>query len=88
MSTVTLSTQGLKEAAEEFESASKESQILVSKLAKVTEELKGKWSRTARETFYKHHDEWQALMQGQVALLTGISLELRALAKRYERADK
>ena len=88
MSTVTLSTQDLKEAAEEFETASKESQELVSKLAKATEGLKGKWSGAAQQAFYRHHDEWQALMQGQVALLTGISLELRALAERYEQADK
>lgn len=88
MGAVTLSTKELQSAAEAFDSASKESQELVAKLDKVTENLKAKWSGSAQEAFYKHHGEWQALMKGQVAILTGIAFELRALAERYERADK
>ena len=85
---VALSTKDIIAAAEEFESASKQSQELVAKLEKVAERLKDKWSGSAQEAFYKHHDEWQALMRGQVALLTGIAFELQALAERYEKADK
>ena len=88
MASVALSTQDILAAAEEFESAGKQSQKLVARREKVTERLKGKWSGSAQEAFYKHHTEWQALMRGQVALLTGIAFELQALAERYENADK
>ena len=84
---VALSTKEILAAAEEFESAGQRSQELVARLEKVTENLKDKWSGSAQEAFYKHHDEWQALMRGQVALLTGIAFELQALAERYEKAD-
>jgi WXG100 family type VII secretion target len=88
MASVALSTKDILAAADEFESASRQSQELVESLEKVTVGLKGKWSGSAQEAFYKHHDEWQALMRGQVALLTGIAFELKALAERYEKADK
>ena len=88
MASVELSTKDIMAAADEFESASRQSEELVAKLGKVTDGLKDKWSGSAQEAFYKHHDEWQTLMKGQVALLTGIAFELKALAERYERVDE
>ena len=88
MGSVTVSTNTILTAAREFESASKQSDALVASLEKVTEDLKVKWSGSAQEAFYKHHDEWRTLMRGQVALLAAISSELHALAARYEKADK
>ena len=88
MGSVTVSTSTILTAAREFELASKESEALVANLNKVTEDLKAKWSGSAQEVFYKHHDEWRTLMRGQVALLAAISSELHALAARYEKADK
>lgn len=88
MGSVNLSTQHILTAAQEFASASKESQALVANLDKVTEDLKAKWSGSAQQAFYQHHVEWRTLMRGQVALLAAISSELQALAARYEKADK
>lgn len=88
MASVNLSTEHILTAAQEFESASKESQELVANLDKVTEDLKVKWSGSAQHAFYRHHAEWRTLMRGQVALLAAISSELHALAARYEKADK
>ena len=88
MTSVNLSTEHILTAAQEFESASKESQELVANLDKVTEDLKSKWSGSAQQTFYRHHAEWRTLMRGQVALLAAISSELHELAARYVKADK
>jgi WXG100 family type VII secretion target len=85
---VTLSPLGIREAADEFESASKESQALVGKLEKVAGGLKGSWSGPTQEAFYRHFEEWQRLMRLQVALLTTISAQLRELAERYAKADR
>jgi WXG100 family type VII secretion target len=88
MASVNLSTEHILTAAQEFGSASKQSQELVANLDKVTEDLKAKWSGSAQHAFYQHHAEWRMLMRGQVALLAAISSELHALAARYQKADK
>ena len=88
MATVSLSTETILTAAQAFEAGSKQSQALVADLDKVTEDLKSKWSGSAQQAFYRQHAEWRMLMRGQVALLGAISSELRALATRYEKADK
>jgi WXG100 family type VII secretion target len=88
MASVNLSTEHILTAAQEFGSASKESQELVANLDKVTEDLKAKWSGSAQHAFYQHHAEWRMLMRGQVTLLAAISSELHALAARYQKADK
>ncbi len=87
VSAVSLSLEELKEAAKELEAVSRESQALVKRIEQVTSKLKGKWTGEAMETFYRHHNDWRSLMEGQVAILVGIALELRALAERYEKAD-
>jgi len=88
MASVNLSTEHILTAAQEFESASKESQELVANLDKVTEDLKVKWSGSAQQAFYRHHTEWRMLMRGQVALLAALSRELHDLAARYAKTDK
>lgn len=88
MGALSVSTGDILDAASEFEAASRKSQEIISKLDEVTTELKGKWSGPAQEAFYRHHNEWQMIMKGQAALLSSISMELRALAERYQTADK
>jgi WXG100 family type VII secretion target len=88
MSGVAFSTQDMAVAAREFELASRESQQILERLEKVTGGLRDGWSGETREAFFKHHSEWQALMRSQAAMLISISLELRALAERFQRADR
>jgi WXG100 family type VII secretion target len=87
MGGVALSTQDIASAAREFELASRESQLLLERLEKVAGGLQAGWSGETREAFFTHHAQWQALMRSQAAMLISISLELRALAERFQRAD-
>jgi WXG100 family type VII secretion target len=87
MSGVAVSTQDIAAAAREFERGSKESQQLLERLEKVADGLKQGWSGETRDAFFKHQAEWHTLMRAQAAMLISISLELRALADRFQRAD-
>jgi len=53
----------------------------------VADGLKQGWSGETRDAFFKHQAEWHTLMRAQAAMLISISLELRALADRFQRAD-
>jgi len=84
---VAVSTHDITAAAREFELASRESQQILEKLEKVAGGLREGWSGETQEAFFRHHTEWQSLMRSQTAMLVSISLELRALADRFRRAD-
>jgi len=87
MTALTVPVQNILAAAKEYETASKESQQLLERLEKAADGLRPGWAGANRDTFFQHHKEWQALMRGQVAVLISLSLELQALASRFERAD-
>jgi WXG100 family type VII secretion target len=87
MSGVAVSTQDIAAAAREFELACRESQQLLERLERVAGGLGEGWAGQSGETFFKHLAEWQGLMRSQAGMLVSISLELRALADRFQRAD-
>lgn len=74
--------------AKEFASASKESQVILDRLEKATNQLEGKWAGATRQVFYKHYVEWQIHMRNQASILNNIAQEIHGLAERFEKLDK
>lgn len=87
MSEQILSVAKIQDAAKEFTRAGRDSQVIMKRLEKAISKLEKEWSGVSQEVFYNHYAEWQNLMQGHVALLMRIAMEMQALAERYERAD-
>ena len=81
-------TDKLHEAASEFTEVSKESQLLVERLEKVTGGLQTDWESASQQLFFKNYKQWHQHMQGYVTLLDMIAKEMHAMADRYEEADK
>jgi WXG100 family type VII secretion target len=74
--------------ASEFSTASKESQVIIDRLGKVTKQLEEKWVGATQQAFYKHYTEWEAHMRIYATLLNNIADELHGLAERFEKIDR
>lgn len=83
-----LSLTEVRQAAEEFARAGRDSQAIVNRLEKSITRLEKSWGGVTGEIFYSHFKDWRVLMQGHIALLLRISQELQALAERYEHVDR
>jgi WXG100 family type VII secretion target len=84
---MTFSPEDLGKTATEFEQAGRQSQAVLTRLEKATQELEKNWGGAGKDAFFSHYKEWRKLMEGQVTLLTTIALELRAAATKYDKAD-
>jgi WXG100 family type VII secretion target len=82
-----VSIADLKNTADEFMRAGRDSQAVLKRLDKSMAMLEKSWDGVSQEAFYKHFNEWKNLMQGHIALLHRIAQEMTALAERYENAD-
>jgi WXG100 family type VII secretion target len=83
-----LSPIEIRQTADEFARAGRDSQAIVNQLEKSIADLEKAWAGVSGEIFYGHYKDWRVLMQGHIALLLRIAQELQALAERYERVDR
>jgi WXG100 family type VII secretion target len=88
MSDMLIQPDELNGAAEQFDQASKNLEEIVSKLDETTANLKDKWEAASQQVFFKQYSELRQYMDGMRLLLGHISLEMKAMAERFEQADR
>ncbi len=75
-------------AAKEFDLADNDLQAILAKLDDTTNNLKQQWDSAAQQEFYKQYTELRQYMSAFAVLLSQISLEMTAMAERYNSADR
>lgn len=88
MSDITLQPDQLRQAADVFSGAGKDTQAILKKLDDATSELEKHWDGVNQQVFYKQYRELRQYMQGFSGLLANISTEMQAMAQRFEDADR
>lgn len=88
MSDMLIQPDELNGAAEQFEQAGKNLEEIVSKLDETTANLKDKWEAASQQIFFKQYTELRQYLDGMRLLLGHISLEMKAMAERFEQADR
>jgi len=84
---LSVSTEHLEAAAQEFGQVSREMRKLVERLDRTARGLEEHWAGAPQEVFYKEYVEWREMMAGMAALLTRVGDELQAIAERFRDAD-
>ena len=84
---MSISAGEVRNAAQGFLAAARESEALVNRLEELVAGLRQDWEGPAQESFCRQYEQWRSLMQAQAALLMSISLQLRDSAERHEQAD-
>jgi WXG100 family type VII secretion target len=74
-------------AAKEFDLAESDLQAILEKLDTTTSSLKEQWDGAAQQEFYKQYTELRQYLSAFSVLLSQISLEMTAMAERYDKAD-
>jgi WXG100 family type VII secretion target len=87
MSDLLIQPEMLTGAAEQFDQAGKDLQGILAKLDETTGGLKDQWEGAAQQVFYKQYVELRQYMEGFTILLGHISIEMNAMAERYDKAD-
>jgi len=78
----------LRGAAEQFNQAGKDLEGILKRLDETTNELKTQWEAASQQVFYKQYGELHQYMEGMKILVGHISLEMQAMAERFEKADR
>lgn len=87
MDEILIPSDNLRRVADEFASASKESQAIMKRLEKATTQLEEKWAGATHQIFHKNYKDWRAHMQIYAVLLDSIARELNGIADRFEHVD-
>ena len=82
-----VSPDELLETADEFHRASKETEVMVSRLNQAMKKLEETWSDAGQQVFYQYYKEWQQHMGGFSLILDLVAKDLKAIAERYSDAD-
>ena len=88
MSEMQIQPDELRQSAEEFNKAGKETQAILKRLDDSTGELEKKWAGAAQQIFFKQYKDLRQYMEAFSVLLGNVSLEMQAMADRYEKADR
>lgn len=81
------SLEEIKNAASEFKKASSETDEIIDRLELAVKRIEDNWDDAGQQIFYKYYQEWHNHISGFSQLLDTISVELKAIADRYEDAD-
>ena len=82
-----ISPSELEKAAQEFKTASLETDQMMSRLEKVIKNLETSWEDAGQQVFFQYYQEWHAHISGISQLLSLTGDELNAIAERYSSAD-
>lgn len=77
----------LRGAAEQFDLAGKDLDGILKRLDETTGGLQDKWAGVSQQVFYKQYGELRQYMEGFAILLGHISVEMKAMAERFDKAD-
>jgi len=88
MNEMMLHPDEMRAAAAEFDNARKDLSIITKRLDETTAELKSKWEGAAQQIFYKEYAALRQEMGGIDLLINQISIEMKAIAERFEKADR
>lgn len=88
MARIRITPDQVRGVAQQFKSASGESQGMVQKLQSAINSLESEWEGMTKQRFYQEFQQWQQTMSQFVELLNGIGQQLDAIAARFEAADQ
>jgi len=86
--TIKISPEEVRQVAKKFETASAQSNEVVSNLRSTMSNLQPNWEGLASQRFYQEYEQWNTSMKGYVDLLNRIGQELRTIATVIEEADR
>lgn len=78
----------LRNAAQQFDQAGKDLDVVLKRLDETTSGLKEKWEGVSQQVFYKQYKEIHQVLEGFTFLLGHISIEMGAMADRFDKADQ
>ena len=84
---ITVTPEQVHNIASQFESASEQSQQMVSRLQTTMNNLEPEWEGVTAQRFYQEYQQWHQSMTQFVELLNQIGKELHAIAERFAAAD-
>ena len=88
MSEMMIQPDSLRGGAEQFDLAGKDLDEILKRLDGVTGGLKEEWAGVSQQVFYKQYAELRQYMEAFTLLMGQISLEMNAMAERFEKADR
>ena len=85
---ITVTPEQVHEVARQFETASQQSQEMVSTLQGTMSQLDPEWEGMTAQRFYQEYQQWHQSMTQFVDLLQQIGTELHSIAERFAAADQ
>lgn len=87
MGEVMIAPEELRDVAEKFRTASKNSLKVTKGLEEAMTDLQSKWQGLSQQVFYRDYVEWHEHLVGFVPVLENIAKEIEAIAERFDAAD-
>jgi WXG100 family type VII secretion target len=88
MSEFAVQPDELRRSAGDFDQAGKDIAEVIKKLDDSTGELEKKWEGASRQVFFKQYKQMRGYIEAISSLMANISTEMKAMADRYEEADR
>jgi WXG100 family type VII secretion target len=88
MARILVTPEQAHDVANQFNSASQESEQMVQRLESTMNNLQPNWDGMTAQRFYGDYENWRNNMRQFVQLLSQISQELHAIADRFAAADQ
>jgi len=88
MARILVTPEQVHEVANQFNSASQESEQMVQRLESTMGNLAPNWDGMTAQRFYGDYENWRTNMRTFVELLAQVSQELHAIADRFAAADQ